>query len=121
MQNFVQRFGDQITGVITAAENTSQAAADYIGTTNLKGKVAVGGFGGQKSFVDDIKTGNGYATVPSPVVDRGARAMNHIAECIEANKNTVCDSSTAQPALQPLKSAGYILTADNLSSFIPQY
>jgi hypothetical protein len=70
----------------------SKAAEDYIATTNLKGKVAVGGFGGQKSFVDDIKAGNGYATVPFPVVDDGVCAMNQIAACIKGNKNR---SSTA--------------------------
>jgi ABC-type sugar transport system substrate-binding protein len=99
----------------------SQAAADYIATTNLKGKVAVGGFGGQATFVNEIKAGKAYATVPFPVVDDGARAMNRIAQCIRGDKSTVFDSSTSQPALQPLKSAGYVLTAQNITSYKPQY
>jgi ABC-type sugar transport system substrate-binding protein len=121
MQNFVQSYGNQITGVIAAADNMAQAAADYIATTNLKGKVVIGGFGGQKTFVDEITAGKAYATVPFPVVSDGARAMQRIAQCIEGNKSTVFDSSTTQPVLQPLGSAGYILTADNVNSYTPQY
>jgi ABC-type sugar transport system substrate-binding protein len=121
MQNFIQRYGSQITGVIAAADNMAQAAANYIATTYLKGKIAIGGFGGQATFVSDIKAGKAYATAPYPVVSDGERAMQRIAQCIEGNRTTVYDSSTTEPVLQPLKSAGYILTAGNLNGYTPQY
>jgi len=121
MQNFVQKYGDQITGVIAAADNMAEAAADFIATSKLKGKVAVGGFGGQKTFFDRITAGKAYASVPFPVVDDGKRAMNRIAECIKGDKNTTFDSSTTHPSLQPLKDAGYVVTADNANSYTPQY
>lgn len=121
MQNFLQTYGNKITGVITAADSMSQTVADYLATTNLAGKVLVGGFGGQKSFVDEIKAGKAFATVPLPVVDDGARAMQRIAECIAGNKTTVFDSSTTEPSMQSLASAKYVITADNVGSYIPQY
>ncbi len=121
MQNFVQSYGSQINGVITAADNMAQAADGYIATTNLKGKVIIGSFGGQTTFVDDIKAGKAYATVPFPVVSDGARAMQRIAQCIEGNKSTVFDSSTTQPVLLPLESADFVLTAGNIDSYTPQY
>jgi ABC-type sugar transport system substrate-binding protein len=121
MQDYAQRYGTKITGVITAADSMSQTVADYIATSNLAGKVLVGGFGGQQSFVDEIKAGKAFATVPLPVVDDGARAMNQIAKCIAGDKATVFDSSTTQPSMQPLKSANYVITADNVSTYTPQY
>lgn len=121
MQNFVQQYGDQITGVIAAADNMAEAAADYVATSKLKGKVAIGGFGGQKTFFDRITAGKAYASVPFPVVDDGKRAMDRIAECIKGDKSTKFDSSTTQPALQPLKDANYVVTADNADGYTPQY
>ncbi|MFT4011293.1 MAG: sugar ABC transporter substrate-binding protein [Nocardioidaceae bacterium] len=121
MQDYVQKYGDKITGVITAADSMSQPVADYLATTDLAGKVLVGSFGGQQSFVDEIKAGKGFATVPLPVVDDGARAMQRIAECIEGDTDTVFDSSTTQTAMEPLADANYVVTADNVDSYQPQY
>jgi ribose transport system substrate-binding protein len=121
MQDYVQRYGDKITGVITAADSMSESVADYLQTTDLAGDVLVGGFGGQKSFVDDIAKGTGFATVPLPVVDDGERAMQRIAECIEGNKDTVFDSSTTHDSMAGLADAGYVLTADNVADYTPQY
>lgn len=121
MQDYVQRYGDQITGAITAADSMSETVADYIDTTDLAGNVLVGSFGGQQSFVDRIEEGTAFATVPLPVVDDGARAMQRIAECIEGDKETVFDSSTTQESMQPLKDAGYVITSDNVVAYTPQY
>jgi ABC-type sugar transport system substrate-binding protein len=121
MQNFVQSYGSQITGVITAADSMTQAVDSYIATTSLKGKVVIGSFGGQGTFVNDIKSGRAYATVPFPVVSDGITAIQRIAQCIEGNKSAVFDSSTTQAALQPLQSAGFIITSGNVDGYTPQY
>jgi len=121
MQDYVQRYGDKITGVITAADSMSETVADYIANSPLAGKVLVGSFGGQQTYVDHIKAGTAFATVPLPVVDDGARAMEQIAKCIEGDKATVFDSSTTQASLQPLKDANYVITADNVDAYKPQY
>lgn len=122
MQDYVQRYGDQITGVITAADSMSETVADYLATTDLADQVVVGSFGGQKTFVDMIAAdGPAFATVPLPVVDDGARAMERIAECIKGDTDTVFDSSTTQESMQPLKDANYVITSDNVDAYTPQY
>lgn len=121
MQDYVQRFGDKITGVITASDAMGHTVADYLGKSELAGKVTIGSVSGQKIFVDDILAGKAFATVPQPVVDDGERAMKRIAECIAGDKKTVFDVATTQPSMQGLKSTGYILTADNLDAYTPQY
>jgi ABC-type sugar transport system substrate-binding protein len=121
MQDFVQRYGDKITGVITAADSMSIAVAEYLDTSELSGKVTIGSFSGYQPFVDLIKAGKAFATVPQPLLDDGARAMKRIAECIEGDKKTVFDLATTQPSLQPLKDTGYVLTADNVDAYTPQY
>jgi hypothetical protein len=47
--------------------------------------------------------------------------MNRIAECIEGDRETVYDLATTLPAKQPLKDTGYVLTADNVDKYDPQY
>ncbi|MEV7398635.1 sugar ABC transporter substrate-binding protein [Aeromicrobium sp. NPDC092404] len=121
MQDYVQRYGDKITGVITAADSMSATVADYLDKSELSGKVTIGSFSGYAPFVEKIKEGKAFATVPQPVVDDGARAMQRIAECIEGDKKTVFDLATTQPSLQPLKDTGYVLTADNVDKYTPQY
>lgn len=121
MQNFAQSDGSKITGVIAAADNMAEAAAQYIATSELAGKVTIGGFGGQATFVKMIEEGKAFATVPFPVVEDGERAVERIAECIEGKTEPVFDSSTTQPSLQPLKSDDYVLTANNVGEYEPQY
>lgn len=121
MQNLVQKYGDQITGVITAADNMSQAVAEYVANSPLAGKVTIGGFGGQKEFVDEIKAGKAYATVPFPVVSDASRAMQAVYDCMNGNKETVTQTSDTEPVLEPLKSAGFIVTAENVNDYTPQY
>lgn len=121
MQDFVQSYGDEIAAVVTAADSMSEVVADYIATTDLAGNVLVGSFGGQQTFVDRIVEGTAFATVPLPVVDDGARAMERIAECIEGDTATVFDSSTTQESMQPLEDAGFVITSDNVDAYTPQY
>lgn len=121
MQDYVQRYGDKISGVITSADSMSDTVAKYLAESNLAGKVTIGSFSGYSPFVDDIKAGIAFATVPQPLVDDGARAMKRIAECIEGNRKTVFDVATTLPSMQPLKDTGYVLTADNVDKYTPQY
>lgn len=121
MQDYVQRYGDKISGVITSADSMSDTVAKYLAKSDLAGKVTIGSFSGYGPFVDDIKAGIAFATVPQPLVDDGARAMKRIAECIEGNKKTVFDVATTLPVMQPLKDTGYVLTADNVDKYTPQY
>lgn len=121
IQDFVQRYGDQITGVITAADSMSITVAEYIDQSELAGKVTIGSFSGYAPYVDLINEGKAFATVPQPLVDDGARAMHRIAECIEGNKETVFDVATTLPSMQPLKDTGYVLTPENVDAYTPQY
>lgn len=121
MQDFEQTYGDKITGVIAAADNMAEAAAQYIATSELAGKVTIGGFGGQATFVKMIEEGKAFATVPFPVIEDGERAVERVAECIEGKTTTVYDSSTTQPSLQPLKPDDYVLTAANVGEYVPEY
>lgn len=121
MQNFIQRFGDQIDGVLVADDGMGASAAEVIAQSDLAGNVVLGSFGGQKDYVQDIKDGKAYATIPFvPVLD-GEKAVELAADCMAGDTEPVVFNAPEFPELKPFEDAGYVVTADNVDQFTPQW
>jgi ribose transport system substrate-binding protein len=121
MQNFIQRFGDKINGVLVADDGMGAAAAEVIAKSDLAGKVVLGSFGGQKDYIQDIKDGKAYATIPFVPVFDGQKAVELAAQCMAGDKAPVAFNAPKFPELQPFKDAGYVVTGDNVAQFTPQW
>jgi ABC-type sugar transport system substrate-binding protein len=121
MQNFIQRYGDQITGVLAIGDQMGAAAADAVDQSSLKGKVQIGGFGAEKDFVDRIKEGKATATVPFVPIDDYDKAVELAAQCIDGDKDPVRVKTPDLPIVAKLQSTGYVVTKDNVDQWVPQW
>jgi ribose transport system substrate-binding protein len=120
-QNFLQRFGGRINGLLAIGDQMGAAAANVIDQSNLKGKVKIGGFGAEKEFVDDIRAGKATATVPFAPIDDYDKAVELAAKCIAGDKSPVRVKTPDLPSVAKLQSAGYVVTNKNVDQWTPQW
>src|SRR5690606_4876425 len=121
MQDYIQRFGDQITGALIVSNNMATAAADAVFESALKGTVSIVSSGGQQQFIDYIKEGKVYATTPEVPVTEGAEAIKQAAACLQGDTEQVFINEIDLPAVAAFKDAGYAITADNVDEFTPEW
>jgi ABC-type sugar transport system substrate-binding protein len=121
MQDYIQRYGDQITGVFAAADVVALAADSAIQGSPLRGKVVIGSAGAQKEFVNLMKQRTNYAAIPYIPRTEAALAVDLAAKCINGDKTPVVANSHESPVLAPLKATGGILTSQNADSYDPQF
>jgi ribose transport system substrate-binding protein len=120
-ENFVQRFGDQMQGLLAIGDQMGAASADVIAESKLKGKVAIGGFGAQKEFVDRIRAGKATATIPFAPTDDYDRAVELAADCISGDKEPVRVNTPDLPSVAKLADAKFVVTEDNVDGWDPQW
>ena len=121
MQNYIQRYGDRINGVLSITNNMATAAADVIFNSPLKGKVAISSTGGQKQMIDYIRQGKATSTVVEIPTDEAAQALKLAVDCLKGNKKQVFFNTNNLPAAAVLKSQGYVVNKGNVGRFKPQW
>lgn len=121
MQNWIQSFGDEITGAIFIDDNTAASAVKVIENSPLKGNVVVGGFGGNAEFAADIASGSGYATIPFVPASDYEAALRLTAECVNGDRDPVLALTPTLDVMKPFASTDYVITSDNVSQFTPQW
>jgi ABC-type sugar transport system substrate-binding protein len=121
MQDFVQRFGTQIDGVLSITNNMATAAADAMIGTKLEGKVPVVSYGGQKEFIDYIRQGKVSATTPFAPKSEAAEALDLAVACLNGDKKPVFFSETELPPVKTLSSHNYVIDKSDLEQFQPQW
>jgi ABC-type sugar transport system substrate-binding protein len=121
MQDFAQRFGTQINGVLSITNNMATAAADAMIGTKLEGKVPVVSYGGQKEFIDYIRQGKVSATTPFAPKSEAAEALDLAVACLNGDKRPVFFSETELPPVKALSSHNYVIDKSDLEQFQPQW
>ena len=121
MQDFAQRFGTQINGVLSITNNMATAAADAMIGTQLEGKVPVVSYGGQKEFIDYIRQGKVSATTPFAPKSEAAEALDLAVACLNGDKKPVFFSETELPPVKTLSSHNYVIDKSDLEQFQPQW
>ena len=89
MQDFLQRFGTQINGVLSITNNMATAAADATIGTKLEGRVPIVSDGGQKEFIDYIRQGKTWATPPFAPKSEAAEALDLAVTYLNGNRKAV--------------------------------
>jgi ribose transport system substrate-binding protein len=120
MQDFAQRYGDQIDGILVITNNMATAAADALVDTPLQGTPIVS-YGGQQQFLDYIKQGLTFATTPFAPHAEAAQALDLAVACINGDKTPVFFPETDLPSIRVLKDHGYMLDATSLDLFQAQW
>jgi len=121
MQNFIQRYGDEIQGVLAIGDQMGSAAATVVAESELAGKVQIGGFGAEKEFVRAIENGEATVTVPFAPVEDWEKAVELAVECINGNTEPVRYSTKELPGVQKLKPYGYVVTKEDAHLWPPQW
>jgi inositol transport system substrate-binding protein len=120
-QNFIQSFGDDIDAMVFIDDNTGAAGVQVIEDSSIAGNVVVGAYGGNGEFVQMIRDGRAYATIPfTPFSDYEA-AMRLAAECVNGDTTPVLALTPTLPILAPFEATGYVITSDNADQFEPQW
>jgi ribose transport system substrate-binding protein len=121
MQDFVQRFGTRINGVLAITNNMGTAAADALIGTKLEGKVPIVSYGGQKEFIDYIRQGKTWATTPFAPKSEAAEALDLAVNCLNGDRRPVFFPETDLPTVKPLASYNYVVDRTDLELFQPQW
>ena len=121
MQDFVQRFGTQINGVLSITNNMATAAADALIGTKLEGKVPIVSYGGQKEFIDYIRQGKVWATTPFAPKSEAAEALDLAVACLNGDRKPVFFPETELPPVKVLSSHNYVIDKSDLDLFQPQW
>lgn len=116
-QNFIQRYGSKINGLLAITNNMATAAADAIDESALKGKVTIVSTGGQGQFIDYIKAGKAYATTPEVPVTEAKEAVKMLVDCMNGDKKPVFLNETDLPTVKVFKDDGYVITKKNADRF----
>jgi ABC-type sugar transport system substrate-binding protein len=121
MQDFVQRFGTRINGVLAITNNMGTAAADALIGTKLEGKVPIVSYGGQKQFIDYIRQKKTWATTPFAPQSEAAEALDLAVDCLNGDRSPVFFSETELPTVKPLAPHNYVIDDTDLKLFEPQW
>lgn len=121
MQNFIQRYGDEIKGVLAIGDQMGAAAATVVAESDLAGTVKIGGFGAETEFVRAIESGDASATVPFAPIEDYERAVELAAECIEGNSEPVRVNTPELPGVEKLKPYNYIVDSKSVDLWTPQW
>lgn len=121
MQNFIQRYGDEIKGVLAIGDQMGSAAATVVAESDLAGKVKIGGFGAESEFVKAIENGEATVTVPFAPIEDYEKAVELAAECINGNTEPVRVSTKELPGVEKLKPYGYVVTKEDVHLWTPQW
>lgn len=121
MQDFVQSFGDKINGALVITNNMGTAAGDVLVGTPLEGKVPIVSYGGQKDFIDYIRSGKTHATTPFAPKSEAAQALDLAVACINGDKTPVYFSETDLPPVKVLKDHNYMIDPQTIDLFKPQW
>lgn len=121
MQNFIQRYGSKINGVLAITNNMATSAADAVYESSLRGKVTIVSTGGQGQFVNYIKSGKAYATTPEVPVTEAKRAVDLLVDCMNGDRKPVFVNETELPTVKVFKSSGYVITKANADQFKPEW
>jgi ribose transport system substrate-binding protein len=120
-QNFIQRHGEDIDGILAITNNMATAAADAVYESDLRGEVTIVSTGGQEQFIEYIKDGKAYATTPELPVTEAKEAMNLLVQCLQGDDEPVFVNETELPAVAAFKDDGYAITAENADRFEPEW
>lgn len=121
MQDYIQRFGDDVDGVLVVSNNMGTAAADAIEESPLKGTVTIVSSGGQQQYIDYIKAGKVYATTPELPVTEGKIAVQQAVACLEGDTEQVFINEIDLPGMSDFADDGYVITKDNVDKFTPEW
>ena len=121
MQDFVQRFGTRINGVLAITNNMGTAAADALIGTKLEGKVPIVSYGGQKQFIDYIREGKVWATTPFAPKSEAAEALDLAVKCINGDRQPIFFPETELPPVKVLADHNYVIDKTDLDLFKPQW
>jgi ribose transport system substrate-binding protein len=120
MQDFAQRYGEQIQGILAITNNMGTAAADALVGTPLQGTPIVS-YGGQQQFIDYIKQGLTYGTTPFAPLAEAAQALDLAVACINGDKTPVFFNETDLPPVRALKDHNYMIDATSLDLYQAQW
>jgi ABC-type sugar transport system substrate-binding protein len=120
-QNFIQRYGDDLDGILAITNNMASAAADAVDESALKGQVTIVSTGGQQQFIDYIKEGKAYATTPEAPVSEAKLALQLAVDCLKGDTEPSFINETDLPEVAALEDAGYVITAENADTFKAQW
>lgn len=121
MQNFIQRYGNEIGGVLAIGDQMGSAAATVVAESNLAGKVKIGGFGAETEFVRAIENGEATVTVPFAPIEDYEKAVELAVECINGDTEPVRVSTKELPGVEKLKPYGYVVTKEDVNLWTPQW
>lgn len=121
MQSYIQKYGDEINGVLAVTNNMAVAAADVIAASKLAGKVVVSSTGGQEAFIDQIRSGKATSTVVEIPTDELAKAVEVAVDCLRGDKEPVFFDTNQLPAAAVLEPQGYVVNKENVEQFEAQW
>jgi len=120
-QNFIQRYGSDMDGLLAITNNMASAAADAVEQSALKGEVTIVSTGGQGQFIDYIKEGKAYATTPEAPVSEAEAALQLVVDCLEGDTTPTFVDETELPTVAALEDNGYVITRENADSFTAEW
>jgi ABC-type sugar transport system substrate-binding protein len=121
MQDFIQRYGTKINGVLSITNNMGTAAADAMTGTPLEKKTPIVSYGGQKEFINYIRDGRAYGTTPFAPKSEAAEALDLAVACINGDRAPVFFSETELPPVKALKAHNYMIDPTSVNDFQPQW
>jgi ribose transport system substrate-binding protein len=120
MQDFIQRYGKKIDGVLAITNNMGTAAADALTGTALA-NIPIVSMGGQKQFIDYIRAGKAYGTTPFAPKSEAAQALDLAVACLNGDKTPVFFSEKDLPPVKALKDHNYMIDPTDLDLYQPQW
>ena len=115
------RMGDTLNGMYVETNPGAISVLQALKTTPESGKIVIGSIGGEKGYHDFIRQGLPVIDVPEVPLSEGAAAMKLVVDCINGDKNPVFVQEQDMPPMEVLKSAGYVVTKDNVDAFKPEW
>lgn len=121
MQNFIQRYGDEIGGVLAIGDQMGSAAATVVAESELAGEVKIGGFGAEAEFVKAIEQGDATVTVPFAPIEDYEKAVELAVECINGDTEPVRVNTPELPGVEALEPFGYVVKKEDVDLWTPQW